>query len=266
MGKFHLAYLRRYVRIDTQVTTTSRVSIVHVSKSVEYHECYWRGDLCFASKSAGRHWSVDTTGNSVLNLFAFQVWLSLPSCWVSAWTRCCSFCCNPMGHDIPFGSRTSLQRDLQRCHDVGATYSTQFDIVELKNVLKLARSRGVKTPVSDRVLEALLKGGHPNVEALSEAETVWAKILGNKRGACGLAVHARITISSNLFLHVMKGIFVCCCTYLCFFRAGLTFSNNHSCLNRYSAPFSAESQVRSIAAPHKPARSQSFSGFNRFPT
>jgi hypothetical protein len=122
-----------------------------------------------------------------------------------------------MGHDIPFGSRTSLQRDLQRCHDVGATYSTQFDIVELKNVLKLARSRGVKTPVSDRVLEALLKGGHPNVEALSEAEAIWAKILGNKSGACGLAARTGSWGLSNLFLHVMKGIFVCVLVYLFMF-------------------------------------------------
>lgn len=164
----------------------------------------------------GKQWSVDTAGNSVLSVFAFQAWLSLPSCWISAWTRLCC-CCNPMGHDLPFGARTSLQRDLQRCHDVGSSCSTQFDVVELKAVLKLARSRGVKTPVSDRILEVLLKGGHPGVDTLSEAERIWTRILGNKSGVCGLAVRTGSWGLSNLFLHITKGIFVCALVWIFMF-------------------------------------------------
>ena len=163
----------------------------------------------------GKQWSLDTTGNSVLNLFTFQVWLSLPSCWVAAWSRFCTlFCCNPVGNEIPFGSRTSLQRDLQRCDDVGSSRANQFDIIELRNVLRLARARGLKTPISDRVLNLLLKGGGRersgvDIETLSEAEKLWARILGNKSGACGLAVRTGSWGLSNLFLHIMKGIFVC---------------------------------------------------------
>ena len=56
VGKFHSAHVRAvYVRIDTEASTAqSRVSIVHVSKSVEYHECRaGECDLCFVSKSKG---------------------------------------------------------------------------------------------------------------------------------------------------------------------------------------------------------------------